>query len=180
MIIHNCLRSLGVPSYVTAELPWSSASPATGQTSAARRYPTSSRTACLPMRRWPSESAGRFRPHMELAQLFFGPVEKVPGLILAKVRDIISGYPFHNMNVTTAKSTPCSSSCMGWDVPSWVLSSKLCLLFGSLFKHSRICSQDVTPGSSVVNKSISFMLPDFHIAQQFMFDLIAFGMPSSP
>ena len=37
-----------------------------------------------------------------------------------------------------------------------------------------------TPESSVVNKSISFMMPDFHIAQQFMFDLIAFGMPSFP
>ena len=45
---------------------------------------------------------------------------------------------------------------------------------------SRMSSFGRTPESSVVNKSISFMLPDFHIAQQFVFDLIAFGMPSFP
>jgi len=37
-----------------------------------------------------------------------------------------------------------------------------------------------TPESYVVNKSFSFMFLDFHIAQQFMFDLIGFGMPSFP
>ena len=47
-----------------------------------------------------------------------------------------------------------------------------------------VCFQDLffgrTPESSVVSKSSSFKLPVFQIAQQLMFPLMLFGIPSFP
>ena len=64
--------------------------------------------------------------------------------------------------------------------PREVLLKEVSKYLSEQVKERRALGELDHPESSVVNKSISFMLPDFHIAQQFMFDLIAFGMPSFP